>query len=188
MQFIKVKFPKLEIDPSKLASRVCSDHFTASEFERDLKNEMLGLPVKKLLKHDAVPQKLQAKKQEEHRKQLVEDILAQDPDSRNNIIYFEGETVSEQVIHTSPHYSETFVNELRLKIEQQDKMIAEAEKTSYQLLTQIIELKKQVIASNEERDKCRDQFWKMRTLHNNLKKSNELLRKRTEEPASSSKG
>jgi hypothetical protein len=59
MRFIKVKLPKLEIDPSKLASRVCSDHFTASDFERDLKNEMLGLPVKKLLKHDAVPQKLQ---------------------------------------------------------------------------------------------------------------------------------
>ena len=36
-------------------AKVCLRHFTQDCFERDLKNELLGLPVKKILKHDAFP-------------------------------------------------------------------------------------------------------------------------------------
>ncbi|KAF8770762.1 hypothetical protein HNY73_018252 [Argiope bruennichi] len=34
---------------------ICSEHFTERDYERDLKNELLGLPLKKLLKKDAIP-------------------------------------------------------------------------------------------------------------------------------------
>ncbi|GBN36193.1 hypothetical protein AVEN_241703-1 [Araneus ventricosus] len=34
---------------------ICSEHFTEDDYERDLRNELLGLPLKKLLKKDAVP-------------------------------------------------------------------------------------------------------------------------------------
>ncbi|XP_018580311.1 THAP domain-containing protein 1-like [Anoplophora glabripennis] len=36
-------------------SRICSIHFTSNDFERDLKNELLGLPTKKMLNKMAVP-------------------------------------------------------------------------------------------------------------------------------------
>lgn len=37
------------------SARICSDHFLADDYVRDLKNELLGLPVRKRLKPDAVP-------------------------------------------------------------------------------------------------------------------------------------
>ncbi|XP_060536159.1 THAP domain-containing protein 1-like [Cylas formicarius] len=36
-------------------SRICSEHFLDVDFKRDLRNELLGLPIKKRLKQDAVP-------------------------------------------------------------------------------------------------------------------------------------
>ena len=36
-------------------SRLCSAHFLADDFERDLQHELLNLPLKKMLKSDAVP-------------------------------------------------------------------------------------------------------------------------------------
>ncbi|XP_035216122.1 peroxynitrite isomerase THAP4-like [Stegodyphus dumicola] len=36
-------------------ARVCSEHFLASDYEDDMRNRLLGLPQKKLLKSDAVP-------------------------------------------------------------------------------------------------------------------------------------
>ncbi|KAL3275702.1 hypothetical protein HHI36_020452 [Cryptolaemus montrouzieri] len=36
-------------------SRICSMHFTKEDYERDLKNELLGLPIRKLLKKTAIP-------------------------------------------------------------------------------------------------------------------------------------
>ena len=35
--------------------RVCSKHFEASDFERDLRNEMLGLPMRRVLRQGAFP-------------------------------------------------------------------------------------------------------------------------------------
>ena len=35
--------------------RVCSKHFQASDFERDLRNEMLGLPMRRVLRQGAFP-------------------------------------------------------------------------------------------------------------------------------------
>jgi hypothetical protein len=35
--------------------RVCSAHFGAEDFERDLRSVLLGLPIKNRLKDDAVP-------------------------------------------------------------------------------------------------------------------------------------
>lgn len=35
--------------------RVCSEHFHASDFDRDLKSELLGLPTTRILKKDAIP-------------------------------------------------------------------------------------------------------------------------------------
>ncbi|XP_060519089.1 THAP domain-containing protein 1-like [Cylas formicarius] len=37
------------------SSYICSVHFTEDDYERDLKNELLGLPVRKILKKTAVP-------------------------------------------------------------------------------------------------------------------------------------
>jgi hypothetical protein len=42
-----------KINP-KTAS-ICSEHFLPSDYDRDLQNELLGLPIKKLLKKDAIP-------------------------------------------------------------------------------------------------------------------------------------
>lgn len=36
-------------------ARLCSIHFLEDDFERDLKNELLNLPLRKKLKSDAVP-------------------------------------------------------------------------------------------------------------------------------------
>ena len=36
-------------------ARVCSDHFTPEDYLRDLKHELLNLPLRKKLKPDAVP-------------------------------------------------------------------------------------------------------------------------------------
>ena len=36
-------------------ARVCENHFLSSDFERDLKNELLNLPTKKILKKGAFP-------------------------------------------------------------------------------------------------------------------------------------
>lgn len=38
-------------------NRVCSQHFGESDYERDLCNEMLGLPIRKILKRGAIPTK-----------------------------------------------------------------------------------------------------------------------------------
>ena len=40
-------------DPDK--SRVCSNHFAPEDFLRDLKNELLNLPIRKILKSDSYP-------------------------------------------------------------------------------------------------------------------------------------
>jgi hypothetical protein len=38
-------------------ARVCSFHFKEEDYERDLKNEVLGLPIRKRLKPNSVPSK-----------------------------------------------------------------------------------------------------------------------------------
>ena len=38
-------------------SRICSRHFRPEDFERDLRNEMLGLPLRNLLKPGSYPVK-----------------------------------------------------------------------------------------------------------------------------------
>jgi len=38
-------------------ARICSSHFKEEDYERDLKNELLGLPIRKLLKSNSVPSK-----------------------------------------------------------------------------------------------------------------------------------
>ena len=42
-----------KINPN--TSTVCSQHFKADNYERDLKNELLGLPLRKRLKPGAIP-------------------------------------------------------------------------------------------------------------------------------------
>ena len=42
-----------KINP-KTAS-ICSEHFLPGDYDRDLQNELLGLPIRKLLKKEAVP-------------------------------------------------------------------------------------------------------------------------------------
>ena len=49
--------------------RICSLHFTDTSYERDLRNELLGLPIRKRLLPDAVPT------------QFVVDNLLKDGDS-----------------------------------------------------------------------------------------------------------
>ena len=34
---------------------ICSNHFSSAQYERDMRNELLGLPIRKILKKDAVP-------------------------------------------------------------------------------------------------------------------------------------
>ena len=81
-------------DPDK--SRVCSLHFKEEDFDRDLRNELLGLPLRKLKREDAVPSLLllpqnplkrswnasenakgrQERCQKRRRKEIVEDLAA----------------------------------------------------------------------------------------------------------------
>ena len=42
-----------EINPK--TARICSLHFNDSDFERDLRNELLNIPVRKLLKPNSIP-------------------------------------------------------------------------------------------------------------------------------------
>ncbi|KAK3923436.1 Transposable element P transposase [Frankliniella fusca] len=49
----KCNQPAEWIPPKQLI--VCSRHFDASDYERDLKNELLNLPVRKILKREAIP-------------------------------------------------------------------------------------------------------------------------------------
>ncbi|CAG9812964.1 unnamed protein product [Phaedon cochleariae] len=37
------------------SSRMCSCYFTIEDYERDLKNELLGSPLKRILKKTAIP-------------------------------------------------------------------------------------------------------------------------------------
>lgn len=37
--------------------RICSNHFSAKCYKRDLRNELLGIPLRKSLSPDAVPDK-----------------------------------------------------------------------------------------------------------------------------------
>ncbi|XP_035219594.1 THAP domain-containing protein 1 B-like [Stegodyphus dumicola] len=37
------------------SARICSIHFTESDYEDDMKNRLLGLPTKKILKSTAIP-------------------------------------------------------------------------------------------------------------------------------------
>ena len=36
------------------SARICSEHFNHQDFERDLRNELVGLPLRKILKKDAI--------------------------------------------------------------------------------------------------------------------------------------
>lgn len=38
-----------------ISARICSSHFSEADFERDLVNELLHLPVRKILKGQAIP-------------------------------------------------------------------------------------------------------------------------------------
>ena len=44
---------KDKVNPT--SSRMCSAHFSTDDYERDLRNELLGLPPRKKLKLDAIP-------------------------------------------------------------------------------------------------------------------------------------
>lgn len=70
-------------------TRICSDHFDASDYERDLKAELLNLKPKKVLKPDAIPCRnipgrvdnrnstpRAARSKRRENKRLVEDLLA----------------------------------------------------------------------------------------------------------------
>ena len=75
---------------------VCSNHFLAADYERDLRNELLGLPVRKKLNRDAIPsQKLRStssadtsfsgkdrdnRQLKRQQKKLVENLLCQKDD------------------------------------------------------------------------------------------------------------
>ncbi len=37
------------------SARICSNHFKPDDYERDLRNELLNIPVRKILKQNAVP-------------------------------------------------------------------------------------------------------------------------------------
>ncbi|GAB6030018.1 hypothetical protein CHUAL_014170 [Chamberlinius hualienensis] len=76
-------------------ARICSNHFVADDYERDLKNELLGIPTKKLLKSTAIPsvfngrkpsvsitkssilrsQRLHERKEKEDRKFIISELL-----------------------------------------------------------------------------------------------------------------
>ncbi len=50
-----VKSCKRKDDFNVDKARVCESHFLSSDFERDLKNELLNLPTRKILKKSAFP-------------------------------------------------------------------------------------------------------------------------------------
>lgn len=59
-------------------ARICSKHFKAEDFERDLRNEMLGLPLRNLLKAGSVPMTPETQKQaivvEEPQSQVLKNV------------------------------------------------------------------------------------------------------------------
>jgi len=52
-----IKFCKRKDLFNPKTSRICSLHFLPECFERDLRNKLLGLPTKSILKSDAIPTK-----------------------------------------------------------------------------------------------------------------------------------
>lgn len=77
-------------------SLICSNHFLPTDYERDLEHELLGLPLRKILKKDAVPSRKlrhgevatprtataasnrQSLLQKRERQQIVSELLKQD--------------------------------------------------------------------------------------------------------------
>lgn len=82
-------------------SRVCSIHFAPDAYERDLQNELLGLPPRKRLRADAVPtitglddekkpiseaaRKRAERRKEKERKEFVEQILAASEEQQKRV-------------------------------------------------------------------------------------------------------
>ena len=56
-QKIWIELCKRQDKVNPTTARMCSLHFNDSDFERDLRNELLNLPVRKLLKPNSIPSK-----------------------------------------------------------------------------------------------------------------------------------
>lgn len=54
-----------------VSARVCSSHFGEADYERDLANELLNLPVRKILRDEAVPTLNLAPENKNPRKRLT---------------------------------------------------------------------------------------------------------------------
>jgi len=70
-------------------ARICSNHFQHSDYERDMEHELLGLPLRKKLKPDAVPcifsptlstldnqcEKRVERLEKRHRREIIHELL-----------------------------------------------------------------------------------------------------------------
>ena len=127
--------------------RICSEHFLPEDFERDLRNELLNLPIRKILKKGSVPQSKSASQlaQSESRRSLIEkrkrklDILVEgSPEKRTKPATVDvGLSVASQANLCSCSDSLVVISKLQSKIAQQAQQIETLTRrlhTAYQMI------------------------------------------------------
>lgn len=113
--------------------RVCSEHFIASDFERDLKNELLGLPLVLKLRKDAVPSVNLGIIQDTCKEELSHDRARRKEkrDNRKSVV---------QLLQCSQHP----IDNIPANESQQDNEVAGCSQNVFE--AQIEELKKELLA------------------------------------------
>ncbi|KAL1493357.1 hypothetical protein ABEB36_011426 [Hypothenemus hampei] len=123
-------------------SRVCSEHFTPDDYERDLKSELLSLPEKKHLKASAIPstvleQNNQQKRLEiRRRKELIQNLLQKEvisyvPEEENRAQFKEVAT------ETEADDSEAKYNKLQKKYDDLVFSYSDLKRSTSETITQL---------------------------------------------------
>jgi hypothetical protein len=196
LRFLKIQFPRFKVDFSNKDNRICSLHFTESDFYRDLQNELLEKPTKLILRENAVPSmknqaisssvsgsalRRNARVQKKQQKEIVTSLLenyqkdnAANQDANNMEMEDVSTLESQQIPSRENHYLES---ELNTRTCEEENVKLKLQNSA--LETQIVQLKKQLFEANEEKQKFRDAYQKTRNCYNKFKHCSQSLKNRT---------
>uniref|UniRef100_A0A6P7GX03 Uncharacterized protein LOC114343956 n=1 Tax=Diabrotica virgifera virgifera TaxID=50390 RepID=A0A6P7GX03_DIAVI len=87
-----IKVCRTDFEPPPLHARVCSEHFSENCYQRDLQHELLGLPLRKKLKYDAIPDLNLPVKHVKAKKQILKEYQNQTQQREVTVIKKVGKT------------------------------------------------------------------------------------------------